>query len=261
MEEPGCRVWEGRPEPQSYHLAQVWLWPGDCCSPLRAVSSRGRSWACRQHEAPREIQDAAEGHRGGRPPHCCALPLPGSPHCPGLAPCLGGYRVGVPISCQMADASRPPGWRLACCLTRMVPGTLAEWPGAESARPSAARLLPVPLIAHALGIVCLPDTLFRAGLPGARGARALRRAVPEAESVTDEDEAAVPAVLGARTLMERPSHSLQQARSSVNWGPIYQARALVFRAGRVPAEIWLLPGSGPTCVQFYDISVLWRTSH
>ena len=85
--------------------------------------------------------------------------------------------------------------------------------------------------------------------------------MPEAEPVTDEDEAAVPAVLGARTLMERPSHSLQQARNSVNWGPIYQARALVFCAGRVPAEIWLLPGSGPTCVRFYDISVVWRTSH
>ena len=151
LEEPGCRAWEGRPETQSYHLAQVWLWPGDCCPPLRAISSRGRSWICRPHEAPREIQDTAEGHRGG-PPYRCALAIPGSPLCPSLPPCPDGC---AHLMSDSRHIQAPPG---------ESPG-LQPSTGAESTRPSAARLLPALLIAHVLGIVYLPDLPLLSRVP------------------------------------------------------------------------------------------------
>lgn len=135
LEEPNCWVWEGRPKPQSYHLAQVWLWPGDCCPPP-AVSLRGRSWASRPREA---LLDSghSRGALSGLP--TCVLPIPGSP-LPSLTPCPSHVRrqTRPGPARRVPDASRAQGL---------------------SARPSAY-LLPAPLIAHVLGIVCLPWTRF-----------------------------------------------------------------------------------------------------
>lgn len=55
---------------------------------------------------------------------------------------------------------------------------------------------------------------------------------------------------GARTLIEWPSQSLQQASNSVNWGLIHQKQGLCSARAVFAAEIWLLPSSEPRADDF-----------